>query len=232
MSPLQVFLSVVVAGAIMPSSFAGGSCPHQHYPWDVAETYRCNDKDQTSYELIVCASGPDGFDENEKDFDVAREMIDYTNLKITLDNLAGTTFFIPYDLAFHRLHAALLEKKEHELIYDESATVQYLKTSFNATEMTKVLQYHISPIEYTFLNLQKEITIETLYNQRIVLSEKAEKTSNCKKRVRLCDEYRLDALINGKKLKDGFPKIHNKFQDLHTKNGIAHVIKGVLIPKL
>ena len=49
-------------------------------------------------------------------------MIDYTSLKLTLDNLTGATLFIPYDIAFHRLHAALMEKKKLELIYYESAT--------------------------------------------------------------------------------------------------------------
>ena len=114
-----------------------------------------------------------------------REGIDHKNLKVALDKLADTNLLIHYDLDFYRLQATLLRGKEHEPIYDKSKTVQFIKILSETINMKNCFLYHTIPNEYTFLDLQKVFSIDTIYKQNIIISEKAGKTAKCNKRVML-----------------------------------------------
>jgi uncharacterized surface protein with fasciclin (FAS1) repeats len=164
-------------------------------------------------ELLVAASGAEGFDDDAHDFDILREAVGTAGLAEALSD-PGTelTVFAPTDGAFGDLAGVLGFEGD---TCDEAAVFDFVAgaTGFRAAPqpglLDDILLYHVAAGEKRLAELQEAGRVETLEGGEIG--------------------------VHGLELADNDPDVANPriiedASDLEAANGIAHAIDGVLLP--
>ncbi len=117
----------------------------------------------TVVDIVVGASGAEGFDHNGRDYDLLREALVATGLVNAVAEADDITVFAPRDWAFLSL-ARDLGFKGH----DEAAAFAFLAeaTGFKSAEdpglLDDVLLYHVSPGAKSLPEIRRERTVTTL----------------------------------------------------------------------
>lgn len=167
----------------------------------------------TLAELVVGASGAEGFDHDAGDFDILRESLVATGLvDAVADPDTELTVFAPTDGAFGHLAAAL---GFHGHPGDEAAVFDFLAgaTGFESAEspglLDDILLYHVAAGEQRLADLREAGSVETLEGGSVhvwwdMLGDKDYDVE---------DPQFIDGLV-----------------DLEASNGVAHAIDGVLLP--
>lgn len=176
-------------------------------------------------ELVLCASGgPGELDDNEEDFDIARDLVIFADLADALgdgpDALADGTLFLPDDEAFWES----MIKIDNSIggNYDEDVTMAFYM-SLGVDIVQAVLLYHALTDEYDTDDLRdnfKEDLETQLGLGQTIQPGKPKKRGD--KRIRLIDM--VPSIPE--------PKIHNRLKDIETSNGYVHVMQAVLFPDL
>lgn len=126
----------LVAGAVLVGAVAAAPAIAHHHKGPAPAN---------AVEVVIQASGEEGFDNNRNDYDSLRDALGAEKLVETVANAEDITVFAPNDRAFFRLAKQL----GYEGGYDEAAVFTFLAGATNAgtpdSILDDVLTYHVLP---------------------------------------------------------------------------------------